>query len=836
MSTTSTQPYSSLQDPEAQHLHPSHSHSTTTTSRTYHATHQYDKNDTQEEATSLPLKAFGILAFILIGLVLGLGIANQYRLMDKSHADTPNYILPVGCPSNNYTDDSILCVQVLFSSHVDIGFNVQDGNNRYLAAQTLDHYFRTLFPHSVNASATLRLRNADLPVEEQKWYIYMTQWWLVSLYMDCPPNMGFYCPTDDEKAAFQTAIDQGDITWHALPFNLEAELFEPELMDYILQASKDLSAQYHRVGGAPNYVSQRDVPGTTRAVIPWFFKHGIKAMTFGANEGSAPIGEGNAYLWKDIQSNTSMYVLYHKAGYGGIEVKDAVILDGFNRVALFDWNGDNAGPYSIDEISMHFDNITTAFKNDPRFKGRQIAVVATSLDDYVNALDFVVKANLVSLPVKTFEMGDTWIHGTGSDPVKVAQFRALQRLWANCTRSSDCDSDSASFHNFTRLLLKGGEHTWGADVKFELNYTDPATWNNWSNENLTKALNTTNYQNLMTSWIEQRNWAIEIPLSALPQDHPIVTGAAIEFAALKPKAFNMTGYTKVDNFNNIFHVGRFQIGFNNMTGAINHLVNSFDSKTYASMSNELATLVYSTFTEKDFENFLNEYTYESYLDPNGWWVSYDFGKNGLDEHANTMHYTGSPTLEEMYYRAAVIINGSSDSIASWLLVLTYENSSLHTDFGAPAMQVIQIDLDSLNDVPCNITVTNYNKQYTRIPEALWVRFNPVPNSNSSWTVNKLGFDIDPSNIAINGSRHLHASSSRGVSLSGIVQIQSPDIFLVSLGEPNPFPTPLGGPSTNVTDGMNFCLFNNIWGTNYVEWYPFLEEEADQQYRFALNFF
>ena len=28
--------------------------------------------------------------------------------------------------------------------------------------------------------------------------------------------------------------------------------------------------------------------------------------------------------------------------------------------------------------------------------------------------------------------------------------------------------------------------------------------------------------------------------------------------------------------------------------------------------------------------------------------------------------------------------------------------------------------------------------------------------------------------------------------------------------------------------------NNIWGVNYVMWYPFLEEDKDQQYRFIIT--
>jgi hypothetical protein len=47
----------------------------------------------------------------------------------------------------------------------------------------------------------------------------------------------------------------------------------------------------------------------------------------------------------------------------------------------------------------------------------------------------------------------------------VAQFRAVSRLRAQCLQDSSCDSTSYAFRNFSRLLLKGAEHTWGIDVK-----------------------------------------------------------------------------------------------------------------------------------------------------------------------------------------------------------------------------------------------------------------------------------------------------------------------------------------------------------------------------------
>ena len=80
------------------------------------------------------------------------------------------------------------------------------------------------------------------------------------------------------------------------------------------------------------------------------------------------------------------------------------------------------------------------------------------------------------LPVYTEEIGDTWIYGTGSDPWKVAQFKTIMSARSDCVQSWQCKFLDERFFNFSVLLLKNAEHTWGKDVKTFLN--DNTTWDN----------------------------------------------------------------------------------------------------------------------------------------------------------------------------------------------------------------------------------------------------------------------------------------------------------------------------------------------------------------------
>ena len=84
-----------------------------------------------------------------------------------------------------------------------------------------------------------------------------------------------------------------------------------------------------------------------------------------------------------------------------------------------------------------------------------------------------LRLNLVpiqdSLPVVTQEIGDTWIHGVGSDPIKVSQFKELSRLRQKWLRELPGISTDVRFKRFSRRLLMIPEHTWGMDEKTYLN-------------------------------------------------------------------------------------------------------------------------------------------------------------------------------------------------------------------------------------------------------------------------------------------------------------------------------------------------------------------------------
>jgi hypothetical protein len=98
--------------------------------------------------------------------------------------------------------------------------------------------------------------------------------------------------------------------------------------------------------------------------------------------------------------------------------------------------------------------------------------------------------------------------------------------------------------------------------------------------------------------------------------------------------------------------------------------------------------------------------------------------------------------------------------------------------------------------------------------------------------------VDPLFIVNNGSRHLHAVSESGILWKPAgrpsMQILSKDAAVVGFGIPNGFPVPLAE-SPNIKEyGASFCLWNNLWGTNYVMWYPFENEEVEKNSNFEFQ--
>ena len=144
--------------------------------------------------------------------------------------------------------------------------------------------------------------------------------------------------------------------------------------------------------------------------------------------------------------------------------------------------------------------------------------------------------------------------------------------------------------------------------------------------------------------------------------------------------------------------------------------------------------------------------------------------------------------------------------------------------------VIPKTLSSKEPLSLNTTIYITNKTATRIPESYSLYFNPLVKNASVMSVSKLGEYINVLDIMKNGSKHLYASDMGNKYTTG-PSFYAQDNSLLCIGYPTPFPTPMVQP--DVSKGFSFNMYNNIWGTNYIMWYPYLPQDASAKYNFQI---
>ena len=354
-----------------------------------------------------------MLPLVLLALLLALCLTTLPAASSSPHRSWDAAIashVPRASPSKpppvsddptypNCTSDTI--VHVVFSNHFDLGYKAYQPDGDY-AYQVMQQALHVWIPRALQYEKDMLAFNSTVnPYNDT--FVWMTQPYVLSNALDCPPNMNFTCLDDATRAQLVDAMKRGVITWHAFPYNSEAELHSVDLFEAAIEQAQSLSDQLGMP--RPLTISQRDVPGTTKAIIPLLVKHGVRAFSIGANGWpSDAIQYGPIIRWRtradDPVEETLM--LYHPGGYGGITVNDGIIVEGFPHILLTDWVTDNQGPAGA---QSYIDDLTAI---RTRFPGCQVRVA--SFDDYVTPLyQAVQRGELPQIPIIAAEQGDTWI-------------------------------------------------------------------------------------------------------------------------------------------------------------------------------------------------------------------------------------------------------------------------------------------------------------------------------------------------------------------------------------------------------------------------------------------
>lgn len=629
-------------------------------------------------------------------------------------------------------------VIVVFKTHLDMGFTDFAENVR-------QKYIDEFIPAAIDTGRTLREKGGEAR------FCWATGSWLINDFLDNAPP--------EQAEALCEAISAGDISWHALPFTTHSELMTPELFRYGLSISQKLDA---RLGKKTIAAKMTDVPGHTKAIIPLLCEAGIELLHLGVNPASAVPDVPEIFRWRFDDKNEITVI------YSG-EYGDATVLADSGTALFIAHTGDNLGGQSAKAVEDTFAALHL------RFPGAEI--IAGTLDDAAKELR-KVKA---SLPVVTDEIGDSWIHGSATDPAKMSMFRSMERFCLTLPEGEDKQTLLSG-------LLMIPEHTWGLDLKTHL-----SDWKNYSPQDLSAHRNDPNFRKMEESWQEQRNYILDTVKNLSAKNRHAAEALLSESSRAKTDVSAMRPVAE----NEEVKLGDSVFSFNSK-GEIIHL--EINGIKIADSGHRLCRLFYEHFCFDDYIKF-----HRAYHRADGPWVWCDFVKLGMD-YMTPVH--------RFFYPSASVFVGDDRIVVKY----TFESEAF-TSFGAPKEAELLI---SEKDGDICFDLAWFGKTANRGAEAVWFGFEPDDRIEG---IGKIGQTIDPRKVASRGSRALHATDS-GVKWNKFTAAPL-DSALVCVGFPAV--TDFANRIPSETDGVFFGLYNNIWNTNFPMWY-----DEDARFRFILS--
>ncbi len=667
-------------------------------------------------------------------------------------------------------------VIVVSKTHLDLGFTDYAENIRM-------QYINRFIPQAINLAEQVN-------DNKNKNFIWTTGSWILKealLHSD-----------ENSKEELRKALENGDIAPHAMPFTLHSELLDYDTLDYGLSVVDEID----KIRGKKTIAAKMtDVPGHTKGIIKPLAEHGIKLLHIGVN-GASPLPEvPECFLWR---CDGYEIVVIYSGAYGGAFKSNLV-----DEILYFDHTLDNHGAPSPEKVLKKINAIRQ------EYPGYEVA--AGTLDEYAET----IWAKKDELPVLECEIGDTWIHGSATDPYKSAAFRELTTLKNKWLKDGSMVKDSDEYVGFSDALLCIAEHTCGMDSK--IYFSD---YEHYLKKDFRKARKADKvkirhpfrdfpqsimpitgrldgrrkrgyYSVIEKSWKEQREY-IDFALSKLGSVHK----AEAEKAISKLIPASPAEIQKGTDLQNQLVCGKwkFRLG---QKGGVGCLTCGDD---VIIRDNDESAVDYFSFTNDDYNYWLTHYTRD--LKETSKWSIGDFARPSLK------FTDGKFPAGRFEYSAE---GYSYSEVENSITVNLNCNKKLCDELGAP--RLIQIKY-TLRENGLGIDLSWYGKDSNRITEAIYFHLFPCGNVRYS----KIGTLVDPFDIASMGGRNLNVVDSVHIKDSyKILNFHSP---IVSAGKGKILQ--FDNKYENISkDGLTYVLYNNVWGTNFPLWY---EDNAHFEFR------
>ncbi|MDY0289048.1 MAG: DUF5054 domain-containing protein, partial [Sphaerochaeta sp.] len=434
-----------------------------------------------------------------------------------------------------------------------------------------------------------------------------------------------------------------------------------------------------------------------------------------------------------------------------------------------------------------------------------------------------------SFPLLQQEIGDTWIHGVGTDPKKVSRLRMLLCLARKWMEEGSLTRDSASYDGFMGSLLMVVEHTWGMDFKKYL-----ADYKNWSVEDLAQARkrdvispdaiteeyrfieefakkeyehifpgNTERRKNRTYSFFEsahaeQRAYleqAVAFLSPALAEEYRAMVDSQAPSKTIPSDGVALA-------LDAVHAIGKARVTFAS-DGSIASLV---DGELGELVGEEgLGVYRYQSFSAAAYQRW--HHTYNRDYEQNKKWLLADFGKPGM-EHAVPQ------AVDALFPAVLASLTQSRDD--SKIEVEAILQATEDTPRGAPRSVVIRYGF-SLDGRLETIALDWFDKEATRLPEALWLSVGFSLQEKGRWRMVKIGQSLPLGPTVSKGARSIHAVEALEYGSPEVsASVKNLDSPLVSLGKRKLLDFDDAPALDNGSFHFNLC--NNIWGTNFPLWY------------------
>ena len=630
-------------------------------------------------------------------------------------------------------------VYVVFKTHLDVGFTD-------LSSVVTQRYITEFIPKALDVSEKLRAENAS------EKYVWTTGAWLIWKYL--------HTASPEEVKRLEAAIGRGDIVWNSVPYTVESESMNLDLFETSLLLSHKLDEKY---GKKTIAAKMTDVPGHTRSIVSPMSRAGIRFLHIGVNP-ACPIPNVPEFCrWRDTDG--SELILVYQQDYGSEN-----ILPGGKAVISINFTGDNHGPHSYEKVKEIYADLHKRYPN--------ARLVACSFNEIAEELI----AMQDQLPVVTSEIGDTWIYGYGSAPIRMAKFRALSELYSQWLREKKIDKNSDAALDFVLELGLIAEHTQGVDVKTHLH-----NWDKYDMDLFLPARATAPFRKAEASWKELDDYIYN----------------AIQYLPQHLQAEALAEMKKIDQ----------------------PVVPIFTEKAQSVSSTpwqaavlkkgalKLEGLSYQMYDAADYKQYLDNYLRAHY----GWALA-DIGKPGLDKSKAVSVSLSAQTIKQEVRKEKKGIRTVSE--------LVFQNEGKVDQRVLPEKMYIDV-LDYKNGKKAEVTLTIKGKPAVRLPEAYWLSF--TTDDILSIVAEKVGGRVNLLDVVEKGNRQQHGID-RYVDLitsNGTIRIWSETAFLVNVGEARGINYSLEYPDKK--GGIHFNLSNNLWNTNFRMW-----NEGSLTYRFTIE--